>query len=240
MRERAVEVNREYAERFGINPSAAITTTKPSGTVSQLVDSASGMHPRHAPYYVRRVRISATDPLFQMLKDQKFPYYPEVGQAEGSAHTYVLEFPVKAPEGAVFKDNLTALQQLEYWKMVKENFTEHNPSVTISIGPDEWLEVAQWLYKNWEILGGLSFLPRSDFVYQLAPYEAITKEEYERRIKELPEIDFSQILIYEQEDATQGSKEYACVGGVCEFTPEEPIPADLSVNAKKNGNGNNH
>ncbi len=236
LRQKALEVNQEYAKRFGINPSLAVTCVKPSGTVSQLVDCASGMHPRYAPYYIRRVRISATDPLFQMLKDQKFPYHPEVGQTEGSAYTYVLEFPVKSPEGAIFKDDLTAIQQLEYWKMVKENFTEHNPSVTISIGQDEWIEVAQWLYKNWDILGGLSFLPRSDFVYQLAPYEAITKEEYEKRVRELPEIDFSQILIYEQEDTTQGSKEYACIGGICEFTQEEPLPTVPSNKKSENGN----
>ncbi len=217
LRARAIEINREYARRFGINPSTCITCVKPSGTVSQLVDAASGMHPRHAKYYIRRVRISATDPLFQMLRDQKFPSHPEVGQREDSASTFVLEFPVKAPEGAVVRNDLTALDQLKHWKTVKQNYTEHNPSVTVSIGEDEWVETANWLYNNWEILGGLSFLPRTDHVYRLAPYEEITKEQYEGFLAKLPKIDFSQILIYEKEDHTEGAKELACVGGVCEI-----------------------
>lgn len=221
MRDRAIEVNREYAKRFGINPSAAITCVKPSGTVSQLVDAASGMHPRHAPYYIRRIRISATDPLFAMLKDQKFPYYPEVGQASGSATTYVLEFPVKAPQRAVIRNALTAIDQLTHWKVVKEHFTEHNPSVTISVGPDEWIEVANWLYGHWDILGGLSFLPREDHVYQMAPYEEISEERYRELLAKLPEADFSQVLVYERDDQTQGAKELACVGGVCEIDLSE-------------------
>lgn len=216
LREKAVEVNKEYAKRFGINQSAAITCVKPSGTVSQLVDSASGMHPRHAPYYLRRIRISATDSLFQMLKDQKVPYYPEVGQG-ASPTTYVLEFPVKGPEKAVYRNDLAALQQLEYWKKVKLHFTEHNPSVTISVGAGEWIAVANWLYENWDIIGGLSFLPREDHVYELAPYEEITKEEYEARMARFPQIDFAQILLYEKEDETIGAKELACVAGVCEI-----------------------
>lgn len=217
LKERAIEVNREYAKRFGINESTAITCVKPSGTVSQRVDAASGMHPRYAPYYIRRIRISATDPLFQMLKEQKFPYHPEVGQSETSATTYVLEFPVKAPASAVYKNDLTAIQQLEYWKMVKENFTEHNPSVTISVGDDEWIETAHWLYQHWDILGGLSFLPKSEHAYQLAPYEEITEEEYNKLTAQMPEIDFSQIVVYEKEDETTGSHELACVSGVCEI-----------------------
>jgi ribonucleoside-diphosphate reductase alpha chain len=216
LREQAIEVNREYAKRFGINPAAAITCVKPSGTVSQLVDAASGMHPRYAPYYLRRVRISATDPLFQMLKDQKFPYYPEVGQSYGSASTYVLEFPVAAPKGAVVRRDLSALDQLAYWEVVKRNFTEHNPSVTISVGEDEWIATANWLYEHWDILGGLSFLPREEHVYQLAPYEEIDEERYREYAAKLPAIDFSQIVLYEKDDTTQGAKELACVSGVCE------------------------
>ncbi|MCI0531646.1 MAG: ribonucleoside-triphosphate reductase, partial [candidate division Zixibacteria bacterium] len=161
MRELAVEVNKKHAHKFGINPSTCITCVKPSGTVSQLVDAASGMHPRHSPYYIRRIRISASDPLFQMLKEQKFPYHPEVGQQIGSASTYVLDFLVKSPEKAVLRNQQTALEQLEYWKVVKKNFTEHNPSVTISVGESEWIETANWLYQNWDLLGGLSFLPRT-------------------------------------------------------------------------------
>lgn len=212
-----IKTNKEYAKRFGINPSAATTAVKPSGTVSQLVDAASGMHPRHAPYYIRRVRIAATDSLFKMMKDQGVPYRPEVGQSIENAVTYVLEFPVKAPEKSIFKDDQTALDQLEYWKMVKESYTEHNPSVTISIGEDEWIPVANWLHSNWDIIGGLSFLPRSNDVYPLAPYAEITKEQYEEMVKKFPDIDFSKIVTYEREDQTQGSKELACSSGVCEI-----------------------
>ena len=217
LRERAIEVNREYAERFGISQSAAITCIKPSGTLSQLTDSASGMHPRHAPYYIRRVRISATEPLFRMLKDQKVSYHPEVGQPKDAATTYVFEFPVKAPDHAIFRNDLSAIEQLEYWKTVKTNYTEHNPSVTISIGEDEWIGVANWLYEHWDMLGGLAFLPREDHVYQLAPYEEIDQKRYEEMKAAFPEIDYSQILIYEKDDETRGSKELACVSGVCEI-----------------------
>ncbi|OGY66286.1 MAG: ribonucleoside-triphosphate reductase [Candidatus Harrisonbacteria bacterium RIFCSPLOWO2_01_FULL_44_18] len=217
LKERAVEVNKEYAKRFGINQATAITAVKPSGTVSQLVDAASGLHPRHAKYYVRRVRVSASDSLFHMLRDQKAPYYPEVGQAEGSATTYVLEFPVAAPKRAIILNDLNAIEQLEYWKKVKLNYTEHNPSVTISVGDDEWLKVADWLYENWDILGGLSFLPRAEHVYALAPYEEIDEKTYKERLKNFPKIDFAQILLYEKDDETEGAKELACVGGVCEI-----------------------
>ncbi len=218
LREKAVETNKVYARRFGINESTAITCVKPSGTVSQLVDSASGLHPRHAPYYIRRYRISANDSLFKMLRDQKIPFYPEVGQSGDGVTTYVIEFPVKAPEKAKFRNDLTALEQLEHWKMVKENFTEHNPSVTISVGAGEWIAVADWLYEHWDIIGGLSFLPREEHVYTLAPYEDINKERYEKMAASYPEIDFSQIIIYEKEDETKGSHEPACVAGICEIT----------------------
>jgi hypothetical protein len=178
------------------------------------------MHPRHSKYYIRRIRIAAHDPLFKMLKDQKMIHKPEVGQSEGAASTYVIEFPVKAPEGAILKDDVSALEHLEHWKMVKENFCEHNPSVTISIGPDEWIKSANWVYENWPIIGGLAFLPRDENAYELAPYEEITREQYETLVSEMPAIDFANILLYENEDTTQGSKELACVGGICEFIPE--------------------
>lgn len=218
LKEYAIEMNKKYAKKFDVNPSVAITCVKPSGTVSQLVDAASGLHPRHAPYYIRRVRISASDSLFKMLKDQKVPYYPEVGQSANPT-TYVLEFPVKAPKKAVFKNDLTALEQLEHWKLVKETYTEHNPSITISVGENEWIAVANWIYEHWDITGGLSFLPREDHAYELAPYEEISAERYEEMMANYPEVDFAQILLYEKEDETQGAKELACVSGVCEITP---------------------
>ena len=212
-----IKTNREYAKKFKINESTCTTCVKPSGTVSQLVDASSGMHPRHAEYYIRRVRISATDSLFKMLKDQGVPYYPEVGQSYDNANTYVLEFPVKSPAKSVYKNDLTSLEQLEHWKMVKVNFTEHNPSVTVSVGEEEWIEVGDWVYKNWDIVGGLSFLPRSNHVYKLAPYEEIDKKRYEEMLKRFKDIDFSKIVTYERADETQGAKELACMGGTCEL-----------------------
>lgn len=213
----AIRINKIYAKRFGTNASTCITCVKPSGTLSQTVDCSSGMHPRHAPYYIRRIRISTTDALFSMLRDQGVPYHPEVGQSKESATTYVLEFPVKAPEGSVFKDDITAIEQLEHWKMVKTHYTEHNPSVTVSIGEDEWIGVANWVYANWDIVGGLSFLPRDNHVYPLAPYEAITKERYEELASKLAHIDFSKIITYEKADESDVKKELACVAGVCEI-----------------------
>lgn len=217
LRAEAVKINQKYAKRFGINHSSAITCVKPSGTVSQTVNCASGMHPRHAPYYIRRVRISATDSLFKMLRNQGVPFHPEVGQLLNTANTFVLDFPVKSPKGVVFKNDLTALDQLKHWKIVKENYTEHNPSTTISVGDNEWIAVADWLYENWDIIGGLSFLPRSDHVYQLAPYEEITKEQYDEMVKKFKDIDYSKLMTYELQDETEMKKELACAGGTCEI-----------------------
>ncbi|MEI6305117.1 MAG: ATP cone domain-containing protein [Candidatus Taylorbacteria bacterium] len=217
LRDEAIRVNKEFAKRFGVNESTAITCVKPSGTLSQTVDCASGMHPRHSKFYIRRIRISATDSLFKMLKDQGVPYHPEVGQSPESATTYVLEFPVKAPSGSIFRDDLSGIEQLEYWKMVKVNYTEHNPSITISVGNDEWIEVANWVYKNWDIVGGLSFLPREDAVYKLAPYESIDENTYKELAKRLEHVDYSKIISYEKQNETDLKKELACVSGVCEI-----------------------
>ncbi len=217
MKALSIELNQAYAKRFHINPSSCITCVKPSGTVSQTVDCASGMHPRHAPYYIRRIRISATDSLFKMLRDQGAPYHPEVGQAEHSANTFVFDFPVAAPKNAVFRDDLSALDQLEHWKTVKIHFTEHNPSVTISVSEDEWIPVVNWLHHHWDIVGGLSFLPRSNHVYQLAPYETITQAQYEALSEKFKHIDFSQLLRYELQDETESKRELACAGGACEI-----------------------
>lgn len=232
LRARAIEVNKEYADRFGINQSTAITCVKPSGTVSQLVDSASGLHTRYAKYYIRRIRISATDPLFEMLKEQKYPYVADVGQSDGAVANYVVSFVVKAPDGAVTRHDKDAIQQLEYWKMLKQNYTEHNPSATVYIGPNEWTGTMCWIRDNWEMVGGLAFLPKGDdeHVYALAPYEEIQDEKdadgnigktaaqkYQELKAKLPEIDFADIVLYEQDDETKGAKELACSAGVCEI-----------------------
>ena len=217
LKSESIRVNKEFSKRFKVNESTCITCVKPSGTVSQMVDCSSGMHQRHSEYYIRRVRISGTDSLFKMLKDQGVPYYPEVGQSLENATTFVLEFPVKAPDGSIFKDDISAIDQLEHWKLVKENYTEHNPSVTISVGEEEWVEVANWLYSNWEILGGLSFLPRDNHVYQLAPYEACDEKRYNELSKRMQNIDFSKITTYEIKDETDVKNELACAGGTCEI-----------------------
>lgn len=215
LRLEAVHTNIEYAKRFGSNPSTAITCVKPHGNSGQLLGVGSGMHPWFSKYYVRRVRISAHDPLFQFAVDQGIPYNPEVGTTEETATTFVLEFPVKAPEGAVTSSEVSALEMLEEWKRIKIHFTEHNPSVTIYVGDDEWLDVAKFVYNNWEIVGGLSFLPRTDHVYELAPYESIDEAEFNRRVEELGEIDFTKLASYEAADNTTGAKELACVAGLC-------------------------
>jgi ribonucleoside-diphosphate reductase alpha chain len=217
LREEGIKENKKYAKKFGINESTAITCVKPHGNSGQLLGVGSGMHPWFAPYYIRRVRISVNDPMFRFAREQGIPYFPEVGYSTSSATTMVLEFPIAAPKGAVFSENISAMQLLEEWKRLKTHFTEHNPSVTIYVNDDEWIRVANFIHENWEIVGGLSFLPHSDHVYQLAPYEKITKEEYERRVKELGEIDFSKLLLYEREDNTIGAKEAACVSGTCEI-----------------------
>lgn len=217
LRAMALQVNQEYAQRFEIPASTCITCVKPSGTLSQLVNCASGMHPRYARYYIRRVRISATDALFKMLRDQGVPYHPEVGQDPKTATTFVLEFPVKSPDHALLKNDLSALEQLEHWRMVKHNYTEHNPSVTVSVSDGEWLEVANWLYQHWDSVGGLSFLPRFNHVYELAPYEEITEEQYLALLKRVQQIDFAKIVTYERENETDLKRELACAGGACEL-----------------------
>jgi len=216
LRDEGIKTNKKYAKRFGVNESTAITCVKPHGNSGQLLGVGSGMHTWYSRYYIRRVRISANDPLLKLAQDQGVTALPEVGYSTSNASTMVLEFPCKAPNEAMVNKDVTALEMLEEWKRLKVNFTEHNPSVTIYVGDDEWIAVANFVYKNWEIVGGLSFLPRDNHVYQLAPYEEITKEEYEKRIKLLKHIDFSKLMLYEKEDRTIGAKELACVGGVCE------------------------
>lgn len=217
LRAEAFRANKVYAQKLGANISTAITCVKPHGNSGQLLGVGSGMHPWFAKHYIRRVRISVNDPLLKLAKDQGVPMFPEVGYSTATATTMVLEFPVKAPVDAIVARDVSALTMLEEWKRLKLHFTEHNPSVTIYVSDDEWLGVANFVYENWDIVGGLSFLPRNDHVYQLAPYEEITAEEYEKRAAALGTLDFSKLVIYEQQDQTTGAKELACVGGVCEI-----------------------
>lgn len=213
----ALRETEKWSKRLGVNMSAAVTCVKPSGTVSQLVNCASGIHQRYSDFYLRRYRISATDPLFRLMRDQGVPCSPEVGQDPSSASTYVLSFPVASPIGSKTRHDYTALDQLNHWKMVKEFWTEHNPSITVYVGDDEWLKVGSWVYDNFDSVCGISFLPRTDHVYQLAPYEEITRDQYEQVAADFPQIDYSKLSDYEKEDNTSGSKSYACVGDRCEL-----------------------
>lgn len=211
----AIGVNVKYAKKLGIKRAAAITCTKPSGTVSVLVDSSAGFHPRYAKYYLRRVRINGSDPLFKMMKAQGFHFKPEVNETEKTATTWVVEFPVKAPETAITRHDVTAVQQLEQWLKIKQNWAEHTVSATIYVDKNEWFEVGNWVYKHFDQLSGLSFLPKDNGVYQLAPYEEITKERYEDLKSKEVKIDYSQLAQFEKEDMGEGAGEMACDGDKC-------------------------
>lgn len=215
MRERAIEVNQKEAEDLGIQASTAITCVKPSGTVSQLVGVSSGIHPWHSEYYLRSVRADNKDPLTTFLKASDVPSEPEALKPES---TTVFSFPIKAPEGAIVNSHLTAVQHLELWKTYRECWTEHNPSVTISVREDEWMDVGAWVYKNFDHIGGVSFLPATDHIYRQAPYQEITKEQYEEAVSKMPaEISWNDLSMFETEDSTSGTQELACSAGVCEI-----------------------
>tara|TARA_R110000824_G_scaffold1291_2_gene6722 strand:+ start:55 stop:1920 length:1866 start_codon:yes stop_codon:yes gene_type:complete len=217
LKSRVLRISRKAAKLLGINVPTATTCVKPSGTVSQLVDSASGVHPRYSNYYIRRYRIAARDPLFKLMKDSGVKCNPEVGQQKANATTWVLEFPVKSPEGCMTRKDVSALDQLSHYKNLQHNWCEHNASMTVYVRDDEWFEVGNWVYKNWDIINGVSFLPYDGGRYKLAPYEEIDARTYERLIKKVPRIDYKQLSRYELEDNTQGKGEYACVGDKCEI-----------------------
>ncbi len=215
LREYAVEVNREFAGRLGINPSVAITTVKPSGTVSQLVDSASGIHPRHSHYYVRSIRQDNKDPVTQLLKDQGVPHEPCVMKPDD---TTVFYFPMKSPDGAVTRNEVTPRDHLNLWAVYNEHWAEHQVSVTVSVKENEWVDTAGWVFDNFERLSGISFLPMDGGTYKQAPYQDCTKEQYEELSARVPKtIDWDKLPAYEKEDNTTGSRELACVGTSCEI-----------------------
>ena len=210
----AVVANMEWAKILDIPESTAITCVKPSGTVSQLVDAASGIHPRYAPFYIRTVRADARDPLAQFMVKAGFPCEPDVTKPDT---TLVFSFPQKAPENAITRNDLTAIQQLELWKVYQDNWCEHKPSITVYVGEDEWLEVGAWVYKHFDALSGVSFLPREKHSYRQAPYQEITEADYELFVSRMPAVvDWSGLVEYEKEDNTTGSQELACTGGVCD------------------------
>jgi ribonucleoside-diphosphate reductase alpha chain len=214
MRETAINVARRWSKRLGISMSTAVTCVKPSGNVSQLVNSSSGIHARYAPYYIRRVRISKADPLCTLLIGEGVPHDPEVGTTMENCTTMVFAFPVKSPKNSVFRGS-SAIEQLEYWKAYQLYWCEHKPSITVYVKEDEWLEVGGWVYRNWKIVSGVSFLPYDGGIYQLPPYEEITKEKYDEVVSTFPNINFKALEEYEKDDHTEGAREYACVGGGC-------------------------
>ena len=215
LRKSAVETNKYWADKFGINQSTAITCVKPSGTVSQLVDSASGIHARHNPYYIRTVRGDNKDPLTEFMREAGIPNEPDYLKPD---HTTVFSFPMMAPKGSVCRHDMTAIEQLEIWKTYAKHWCEHKPSVTISVKEDEWVPVGAWCWDNFQYLSGVSFLPFSDHTYQQAPYQDIDEKEYKKLVKKMPTLIYWQKLQdYEKEDNTKGSQELACTAGVCEL-----------------------
>ena len=215
MKQVAIDTNAEYAERLGIEVSAAITCVKPSGTVSQLVDSASGIHARHSDHYIRTVRGDNKDPLTQFLKDAGIPAEADVMKPDA---TTVFSFPTKSPFSAVTRNAMTAIQQLELWKTYAEVWCEHKPSVTDTVRDSEWMEVGAWVYKHFDLCSGISFLPHSDHTYAQAPYQECTAAEYADMKQKMPtSIDWSALSDYEKEDHTSGSQTLACTSGACEI-----------------------
>ena len=214
LKEYCIEVNKQYAEALGISPSVACTTIKPSGTVSQLVDSASGIHPRHSEYYLRAVRQDNKDPLTQFLKEQGVPNEPDVTKPE---QTTVFFFPVKSPEGALTREQLSPVDHLKLWAIYNEHWAEHQVSITVSVDDHQWLDVGAWVYGNFSQLSGVSFLPLDKGTYVQAPYSECSREVYEAALARMPEtIDWSRLSAYESEDNTTGSRELACTGSSCE------------------------
>ena len=211
----AIKTNEEYAKKLGINQSVAVTCVKPSGTVSQLTDAASGIHARHNPYYIRTVRGDKKDPLTRMMVDQGFPVEDDV---MNPSHTSVFSFPHKVDNGAVFRTDMTAIEQLELWKTYQECWCEHKPSVTISVKENEWLEVGAWVYENFNYMSGVSFLPFSEHTYKQAPYQDCTQQEYQMLLDKMPKtVEWNKLSEYEQTDMTIGAQELACSAGFCEI-----------------------
>lgn len=246
LKEIVIKECKKACKALGINMSVAITTGKPSGTVSQLVDCASGAHPRYAPYYIRRYRISGTDPLFLMMRDQGVKFTPENGQGpadvelrrkelvskgrsleeakilvpdwtEDSVMTWVVAFPQAAPKNAITRHSVSSIDQLEWYLKVKRHWCEHNQSITVYVRDEEWLKVGSWIYDHFDEISGISFLPYYGGFYQQAPYEEISKEQYDKMLKEFPKIDYTQLSKYELEDNTTGAQMLACSSGGCEL-----------------------
>tara|TARA_B100000287_G_scaffold206221_1_gene194516 strand:+ start:418 stop:2343 length:1926 start_codon:yes stop_codon:yes gene_type:complete len=215
LKQRAIDTNKKFADMIGIPQSAAITCVKPSGTVSQLTDAASGIHARHNPYYIRTVRGDKKDPLTKMMADVGFPVEDDI---MNPSHTAVFSFPMKVDKKAIFRTDMGAIDQLEHWLTYQKYWCEHKPSVTISVKESEWMDVGAWVYKNFDWMSGVSFLPFSDHTYQQAPYQDCTHDEFSALFAQMPkEVDWSKLAEYEKEDTTIASQELACTAGGCEI-----------------------
>ena len=215
LRDEVWDQNAQTAAQLGIPTTAAATCVKPDGNSSQLVNCSSGIHPRHSRFYIRTIRQDWKDPLTQYMVDAGFPHEPCVFQGET---TTVFSFPVESPEGTLVRDELGPIEHLEIWKHFRENWTDHNPSITVSVGEHQWDEVGDWVYDHFDQVCGVSFLPKTDHVYQQAPYQEITEEEYRKAVAEMPkEVDWSNLRFYESSDQTEGVQQLACVAGVCEL-----------------------
>lgn len=216
VRDYTVEVNAEWAKKLGINPSAAITCNKPSGTVSQLTNSSSGIHARHSQYYLRTVRTDKKDPLYQFMQSIGIYCEDDVMKPEIGAVFY---FPIKSEDGCITRNDMSAIKQLEVWLLYQREWCHHKPSVTINVRDEEWPEVGAWVWKHFDEISGVSFLPHSDHTYQQAPYQEITKEEYESWVAKhpIPEIDWRMLSEFEKEDTTKNTQTLSCSAGVCEI-----------------------
>lgn len=246
MKRKAIKIARHASQILKINMPAAITCVKPSGTVSQLVNSSSGIHTRYSRFYIRRYRISSTDPLYKMMRDQGVEFSPDNGQrkkdwnaavngnvsacsiyeqgkewSEDKVTTWVVEFPIESPAKSVTRHNMSAITQLEGYKKIQEEWCEHNASMTVYVKDEEWIEVGNWVYKNWDIVNGLSFLPFEDHAYEQPPYEEVTKEEYEKMVKDMPAIDYSKLSDYETEDGRESRGELSCTSDRCEISRKD-------------------
>ena len=215
LKDHAIEINKKWAELLGVNQSTAITCVKPSGTVSQLVDSASGIHPRYSPYYLRTVRADKKDPLCDMMIDKGFHAEDDVMKPND---TKVIYFPMKSPVESVMRDAKSAIEQLEIWKTYQLYWCEHKPSITVYVKEEEWLQVGAWVYENFDVMSGVSFLPHSDHSYKQAPYQEVDKKTYQEWVAKTPRnINWMDLTQYEKEDTTTSSKELACTAGACEI-----------------------
>lgn len=212
LREVTKSVNREVAGVLGIPEAKQVTLIKPSGTVSKLCSTSSGMHPRPAPFYIQRVTQDIKDPLTELMKAQGIPHTVD----RGGDKVY-FAFPIQSPEGALCSKDISALDQLELWKIYQEAWCDGNPSQTVYYTDKDFIQIQAWLWENWDIVGGLSFFPKDDHIYENAPWEPISEERYRQLAGEFPEIDWSRIVDFETDDCTTGSQEMACAGGACEM-----------------------